>query len=180
LRIHDSFRRRVKLNPKEHTWLQKTSDDSAAYCDQTGKIISNQFLFSLNADVIKELLHEKNEHVSPKAGERTQTELPIKKVKLGEVEYGVVFGEHQFIISDDECIHYLYDNDEAANMRTGWKPRYETFDLNELRKRATVMDLAQWVHYWGIKDRMARNYWMLRKSMKEIGVSDETMPAFGD
>jgi hypothetical protein len=55
LNVGDCFRKREKLNPQEHPWLQKTSKDSAAYCDQTGEVFSNHFLFSRNAEVIREL-----------------------------------------------------------------------------------------------------------------------------
>jgi len=31
-----------------------------------------------------------------------------------------------------------------------------------------IENLRQWVHYFGIKDRIARNYYLLKKSCKEI------------
>lgn len=121
------------------------------------------------------------------AGARTQI-LPIEKVFVGEVAYGLIRGADKFIVADNECIHSLHDNSETVRLRSGWSnkaiatPAYQSKTLHELRDNAQPMDLvdlAEWVHYWGIKDRMAYNYRLLRKSMNEIGVSDENMPAFG-
>lgn len=103
----------------------------------------------------------------------TQTELPIKLLVVGNQKYGLIIGEKKSIVTNSQFIHWIQDNRKPIQLESDWQT-----GANE--DRAQPMNLAKFGHYWGIKQRMAANYAMLRKSMKEIGVSDEQMPAFGD
>lgn len=107
----------------------------------------------------------------------------IKRIKVGEREYGFAEGPSGFIVSNDECIHSVYGLDESAELNVGpvFEVQYEPFTLQQLRDRCSVNPLSmfEWVHYWGIKQRMAGNYALLLKSMREIGLNTKNMPKWG-
>lgn len=111
----------------------------------------------------------------------TTTELPIKLLVVGNRKYGLIVGEKKSIVTNSQFIHWIQDNRKPIQLESDWQTgANEERALSEWQERAQPMDLAEFGHYWGIKQRMAANYALLRKSMKEIGVSDEQMPAFGD
>lgn len=106
--------------------------------------------------------------------------LPIRAFSFDGRKYGIVFGESKFIVTNTEFIHAIYANNEDATLNSGYpNHREESFMVGDLYTLSTDdMNLASFGHYWGIKDRMARNYSLLLKSMKEIGVDTKDMPEF--
>ena len=107
----------------------------------------------------------------------------IKQIRPGDREYGFVSGPAGFIVSNDECIHSIYALDESADLNIGkaWEPEYKSFTLPELTALAGPdLSMFDWVHYWGIKQRMAGNYAGLLKSMREIGLDTKSMPKWGE
>lgn len=107
----------------------------------------------------------------------------IKQVRVGDRTYGFVSGPAGFIVSNDECIHGVHGPDETADLNVGkaWEPEYKTFTMPELVALAGPdLSMREWVHYWGIKARMAANYALLLKSMREIGLDTKSMPKWGE
>lgn len=105
---------------------------------------------------------------------------PVMSLTVEGRTYGVIFGEKQYIVTNNEFIHWLTPNLESSELM-GKYPEWKKVALNlrEIKERATeVLDIPAFGHYWGIKSRMRDNYDLLKQSMREIGVSTKNMPEF--
>lgn len=97
----------------------------------------------------------------------------LKKITLGHRSYGFAVGPKGFIVSNNEFIHGIYELDQVAPLNTGkpFEPKYEQFTLADLSAADSApLSMREWGHYWGIKPRMAGNYALLLKSMREVGL----------
>jgi len=103
----------------------------------------------------------------------------------------VIIGSKGWLVTDEECIHYKAALGEPISVQVWRKPdppdeqgrtRIPVFpneapaeifmeDLERFQKDRgmEMFDWSKFVHYWGIKDRMAQNYKMLEQSAQEIG-----------
>lgn len=118
----------------------------------------------------------------------------IKKFNVDEVVYLLIEGPDSFIISSDDLIHAIYKPSDIVTLEgdmqfsdpnsEGWATftqcKVYTLSLTEIRSKAVEIAPRDVVHYWGIKDRIRRNYHLLLGSMKEIGVSISAMPKWGE
>lgn len=123
----------------------------------------------------------------------------MKVINLGGSKYGLFVGKDgQYIISHDDVVHALYKSGEKANLivKSGFSKMesgksYSFAELDEMDERrlfsleellgiASEVDVWDFVDYWGIKDRIHRNYNLLLKSMREIGASTKNMPKWGE
>lgn len=119
----------------------------------------------------------------------------IRQIKFNDGHiYGLIESATSYIITTDDLIHGIYKTDDVAELETesvwsgpdekgmrqykGYKT--ENFTLAQLREKAQTVSVSDFVNYWGIKDRIRRNYGLLLKSMREIGLDTKTMPKWGD
>ena len=100
--------------------------------------------------------------------------------KIGMGPFALIEGVKGYIVTNDECIHWVkkygdepcrfplyYERGNKFNML----PHAElAVDFDELLtvKVGPIGDIAKWIHYFGIKNRMLQNMNILKKSCKEI------------
>lgn len=103
--------------------------------------------------------------------------------------------ENRWILSHSDLVHwimngktdtvtleYMKDIPVGVTVSLGDAIQVEELSLDDLieLENNNPMDkssLARWIHYFGIKDRVKRNYDMLKKSLTEMGVNpDEILP----
>lgn len=102
------------------------------------------------------------------------------KVNVGP--FALIEGELGYVVTQNECIHYIKKYGESAiRFPLHWTaadgsfeimPRAElpvTFDELKTVAVGEIGNVTEWIHHWGIKDRICRNYSILKKSCKEIG-----------
>lgn len=107
----------------------------------------------------------------------TETERP------SSIEVAIIFGETGYIITTSDCIHSLYKLTEDVEVPVWVEQKnpdgsstlnlepqlYLSISLARLRRYiGERIDIPKWIHYWGIKPRVERNYALLRSSIKEI------------
>ena len=93
-------------------------------------------------------------------------------------EYGLVVGEHGFVITENDFIHAVYHSlEEEVNFTVGCKKIHVGLEALLLYASDDI-NLSKWGHYWGIKDRVHHNYLLLQGSCREIGAT-ETWPEWG-
>lgn len=99
-----------------------------------------------------------------------------------EIDLAAIENNGVFIFTENDFIHWI-EKEGLLQMNTISKKgfNHRLIDLNEDEIRARmgeVVNLSEWGHYWGIKDRVAHNYRLLLKSMREIGLNTDAMPDF--
>lgn len=103
-------------------------------------------------------------------------------------QYALIEGENGYIVTDNECVHQRNFKDEPAAFDVYKKPEktndgmivfatpvaYINLTLPELRKliKEDIENPQDWIHYFGIKDRIKRNYALLKESIKTIGAKE--------
>lgn len=119
-----------------------------------------------------------------------------------EREYVIIKGKDKYIVTDNEFCHRIYNKDENIELDVYKLPSEPnsiplipvgtigiSLDeyLDEVVKNGGEViddggdyepDWKEWGHYFGIKDRIYRNYNILQKSCKEIGRKDIKFPDF--
>jgi len=99
------------------------------------------------------------------------------------IDWAIIFGETGYIITTSDCLHALYKLTESVEVPV-WIERkkpdggslmnlepelYLSIPLAKLRRYiGEPVDISKWIHYWGIKPRVERNYALLKSSIKEI------------
>mgnify|MGYP001560387390 CR=1 FL=1 len=103
--------------------------------------------------------------------------LNLKKLDSDFPVRGLVVGTKGFIVTRDDMVHSVYGLEETAELRVN--DRWQSFGLETLMLYAEQdIVLRDWVHYWGIKQRIQSNYYLLQRSCEEIGAT-ETWPEWG-
>lgn len=119
-------------------------------------------------------------------------------VNLDGRKYGLFVGENgKYIISESDAVHAAFEKGEKATLAVGFGMRkmetgraytfaeidalevHQEFTLAELLFNSEDVPVRKFIDYWGIKPRIARNYFLLLNSMREIGASVEGMPEWG-
>ena len=117
----------------------------------------------------------------------------IQQFTVGASNFGLLAAEDgRFIITRNDFVHGLYKADEKADINLGGVQLvqensserigeiWEEFTLSQLQAIATpIPSLWEWAHYWGIKERVARNYRLLLASMRELSINMSDMPEWG-
>lgn len=98
--------------------------------------------------------------------------------------FGFIAGPKGFIVTENDFCHHVYRNDQEAELNTAdaFKPPvYVGFSRVAIESMVRPIEsYRQWAHYWGIKSRIAANYYEFWRSMKAIGLTTDHMPKFGE
>jgi hypothetical protein len=109
----------------------------------------------------------------------------------GKSKLAIITGKHGVIVTDGECIHNVFKNDEESVTLDFY--RYEktgkdtssfgifpAFNMSLTVKELLTLDSKkkmkweEFVHVFGsTKDRMISNYALLQRSFREIGATDK-------
>lgn len=97
-------------------------------------------------------------------------------------ELAVIVGKKGVIVTNNEFIHWI-EKEELIQVevfeRNSFGSRLLDLNLSDvIQRQGEEVNLQEWGHYWGIKDRMARNYRTLLSSMREVGLKTDNMPDF--
>ena len=110
----------------------------------------------------------------------------MKVMNLEGRRYGIIEGENGYIVTEDDFVHGVwYDKSELCTLRSGYSDEsvWRKMTLQQMLDASTEVKLGiqdyEFGHYWGIKDRVARNYHGLLRSMREIGADTSKMPKWG-
>lgn len=111
----------------------------------------------------------------------------LMQFTIGKRTYGFVEGPDGYIVTENDFCHFVRSLNENIELRAyaPWEEKgAKTFEiLTREQIRAMLLPIPsyrEWVHYWGIKPRIASNYNDFKASMREIGLSTDHMPKFGD
>jgi hypothetical protein len=103
----------------------------------------------------------------------------IEEFKVGEKRYGLIKGKQQSIVCVPDCQHVVVDNDEPLTLGDAYSADTEqTVSIGSLD--TAPVDVAQWVHYFGVKPRVRGNYFELIESIRQIGLDPGAMPVWAD
>ena len=102
----------------------------------------------------------------------------IREFKVGQSRLGIIAGESRSIITETDCCHWIVDNDSFDELMDWYTGQAHTLPIRDIIAKAKPVSVPDWVHYFGIKDRVLVNYQSLLKSMRKIGVATDTMPTW--
>ena len=104
----------------------------------------------------------------------------FKTFRLGNREWnqmGFIEGPQGYIVTESDFCHRIRRLDESIELDVDETLR--AFTLADIRAIAEPASVADFGHYWGIKDRVAGNYHGLLASIREIGADATQMPEWG-
>jgi len=86
-------------------------------------------------------------------------------IKVQEIDYfyehpkemAIFEGRKGIVCTTDDCLSFVIPNDSS-----------EYTKIKGLFNNTTNKDLKEWIHYFGIKQRIERNYKTLKTCLKEI------------
>jgi len=99
------------------------------------------------------------------------------------IDFAIIFGETGCIVTTSDCVHHLYQLTEDIEIPVWVEQKhpdgsssmqlepelYLSIPLAKLRRYiGEPIDIPKWIHYWGIKPRVASNYALLRSSIEKI------------
>ena len=98
-------------------------------------------------------------------------------VTLFRRKFLLIRTDERFILSDKECMHNIGTRTVPAPVEAD--EDYITLDeilVGENDDPIGDADIAEWIHYFGIKTRIHDNYYLLNKSIQEIGITETILP----
>lgn len=105
----------------------------------------------------------------------------LQQFNAGQCRYGLIEGSEGYIVTETDFCHEALPLNKPVVLDTVRNEQYQVFTLEEIRLLASpVTSFREWAHYWGIKDRIERNYRLLLNSMRDIGADVSQMPAWGE
>lgn len=105
------------------------------------------------------------------------------KITPEDRTYGLIVGKTGYIVTENDLCHSICKTDEKVELVTrlneNHQREYEEYTLAQLQDVAEPVEWKDFVHYWGIKERVRRNYSLLQDSLKQIGI-DAVLPKWGE